>query len=302
MKVFTKEAEKTLFEQVPVVLIEAPLQRLLYIRISQAGIEQENWQETLTEATREVFGAEDTDLYICFDRDIFVMNRAINYKRLDSFMTHLTQKLSPASLSKELASLFEVGVHSLRIKEICLKKIEAKRIEDEIAARQKAAKASNTLPNVTTENFTNEELVKTLSKRRKERKTLEVLAVEDDMFSQKLIKNALAQHYSLTLTGDGRGAMLHYLHKAPDILFLDIGLPDIDGHTVLKKIFEVDPEAYVVMFSGQGDRENVMKAIDHGARGFVGKPFTQEKLIQYIVKSPFVIEKMQGVPHGYYNR
>ena len=84
-----------------------------------------------------------------------------------------------------------------------------------------------------------------------------------------------------------------YVNKAPAVRFLDIGLPDIDGHTVLKKVFEIDPDAYVVMFSGNGDKENVMKAVKTGAKGFVGKPFTKDKLYQYIDKSPFVQTKQK---------
>ena len=50
------------------------------------------------------------------------------------------------------------------------------------------------------------------------------------------------------------------------------------------------------MFSGNGDRDNVLKAIELGAKGFVGKPFTKDKLFQYIEKSPFIQEKSrQGV-------
>ena len=85
---------------------------------------------------------------------------------------------------------------------------------------------------------------------------------------------------------------MNYVNKAPDVLFLDIGLPDINGHDVLERLFKLDPQAYVVMFSGNGDRENVLKAVELGAKGFVGKPFTQEKLIQYIEKSPFIQEKL----------
>ena len=95
------------------------------------------------------------------------------------------------------------------------------------------------------------------------------------------------------MTGDGQGALMGYVNKAPDVLFLDIGLPDIDGHAVLEKIFKLDPDAYVVMFSGNKDRDNVMKAVELGAKGFVGKPFTSEKLLQYIQKSPFIQAKQK---------
>ena len=86
---------------------------------------------------------------------------------------------------------------------------------------------------------------------------------------------------------------MSYVNKAPDVLFLDIGLPDINGHEVLEKLFKLDPDAYVVMFSGNGDKENIMKAVELGAKGFVGKPFSQEKLLQYIQKSPFIQEKQK---------
>jgi len=112
--------------------------------------------------------------------------------------------------------------------------------------------------------------------------------VEDDLFSQRLVANVLQSKFELTMAEDGQGAIMGYVKHAPDVLFLDIGLPDIDGHAVLEKLFQIDPQAYVVMFSGNGDKENVMKAITLGAKGFVGKPFSEDKLLQYIHKSPFI--------------
>jgi two-component system chemotaxis response regulator CheY len=84
------------------------------------------------------------------------------------------------------------------------------------------------------------------------------------------------------------------------VLFLDIGLPDIDGLKVLERIFKLDPQAYVVMFSGNGSKEHIMRAVELGARGFVGKPFTKEKLFQYIEKSPFVQARhVKEISHGH---
>lgn len=295
MNVIMQGAEKMLRNRTAFLTLNDPHLRCMFIRLSQVKIEQKDWSYLLIATARDVINEDNIDLYFCQDSDVFVVGRTLTYKKLEQFMTHLTQKLAPVSLA-ELASLFEFGVDGGRIRAICDRKIENIKILQNKRA-QEASKA-RAVSSVDACDTLDHDLVSSLCRRRKERKTLEVLAVEDDPFSQKLIKNVLEKYYSLTLTGDGRGAILNYLRKAPDILFLDIGLPDIDGHEVLKKIFEMDPDAYVVMFSGKGDRENVMRAIDCGAKGFIGKPFTQEKLLQYIDKSPFVIAKMQGVSHG----
>ena len=66
--------------------------------------------------------------------------------------------------------------------------------------------------------------------------------------------------------------------KAPDILFLDIQMPEMDGHEILLKIKEKMPNLYVVMVSGNSDIENVKRAIALGANGFLVKPLNINKL------------------------
>jgi FixJ family two-component response regulator len=56
------------------------------------------------------------------------------------------------------------------------------------------------------------------------------------------------------------------------------------------------------MFSGNGDRDNIIKAMQLGAKGFVGKPFTKDKLIAYIEKSPFIIAKNNQERTNEYSR
>lgn len=126
------------------------------------------------------------------------------------------------------------------------------------------------------------ELVRTISSRRLARAALEILVVEDDPFSRKLINNSLRGDFTITGAEDGQAAIMLYAVKAPDIVFLDIEMPDITGHDVLSKLMLIDPGAYIVMLSGNGNRENIMRAMSSGAKGFVGKPFTREKLISYI--------------------
>jgi len=184
-----------------------------------------------------------------------------------------------------------VGVHWRKLESLCRAKLEL----EKTAVASEEPSIIDFKSNASIFESINHDLIQSLQKRRSSRKSLEVMIVEDDPFSQKLVSNILNDHYSVHVTSDGYGALMSYVNFAPDVLFLDIGLPDIDGHEVLEKIFIIDPNAYVVMLSGNGDKENIMKAVTSGAKGFVGKPFTQEKLFQYIEKSPYVQEKTSKI-------
>lgn len=70
-----------------------------------------------------------------------------------------------------------------------------------------------------------------------------------------------------------------YREKHPDIVFLDIQMPDKDGLAALKEIKELNAKAYVVMVSGYGSADNVKTAIDAGAKGFIVKPYNVNRIM-----------------------
>lgn len=300
MSVITRNAERLFFEELKMFRDEFPTYRCVYLRFSQLEQDKEIWFETLLDTTRRFFNDDFNSIYLCYDGDVFLLTRTMTHKRLEQFLAHLTPQLTPALL-QGLASLFEIGVDWPRLRTLSEKKIENFEIykaQQKSLMEQKRDLLSSASVRQTVESVSSE-MVFSLPLRRTERRTPEVMVVEDDLFSQKLVTNALRGKYSVSMTRDGQGAILNYVTKAPDVLFLDIGLPDITGHEVLEKLFRIDPDAYVVMFSGNGDRENVMRAIELGAKGFVGKPFTQEKLIHYIERSPFIQAKLKReMPHG----
>ncbi|MCB1563320.1 MAG: response regulator [Alphaproteobacteria bacterium] len=302
MLVIVKNAERTLLQELKNCWEHFPAYRCLHLKSSQFNEGEEEWLDQVLETAKAVLDDKSAQFYLCRDKDVFVITRTTTQKTIDRFLAHLSPKLGPAlqaCIKPGLASLFEIGVDWPKLRALCERKIG----ELEYAARKQQQKTPETLDKVSAhETFKtlDRNLVDSLSSRREKRDTPEIMVVEDDLFSQKLVGNALKNKYSLSVTGDGRGAILNYVNKAPDVLFLDIGLPDINGHEVLAKLFELDPDAYVVMFSGNGDRENIMRAVELGAKGFVGKPFTQEKLLQYIQKSPF-IQKKQSREHAHGN-
>lgn len=288
----TKDTERQFLKVAKELEETQPSHRCLYLRFSRLECEKEKWLPYLLHALKEFSYNGATDIYMCHDDDLFILGRSWTYKRLEEFLICLAPKLAPAPLPRELATLFEVGVDWPRLRTLCAKKIE----NIELLKQQSGVKKQDVINKASREdafNTLDRDLISSLAMRRDMRDRIEIMVVEDDPFSQKLISNTLGKEYSYSVTADGQGAIMNYIAKAPDVLFLDIGLPDIDGHEVLKKLFKLDPSAYVVMFSGNGDKENVMKAIQLGAKGFVGKPFSKDKLFQYIEKSPFIQAKQK---------
>lgn len=109
-----------------------------------------------------------------------------------------------------------------------------------------------------------------------------VLLVEDDPVTRWMVRNALKNECHLSTADTGNKAFAVYNSFQPDLVFLDIGLPDKSGYEVLEWITRNDPGARVVMFSGQDDLDNITNALDEGACGFIAKPFLKENLLHYI--------------------
>ncbi|MDE3060929.1 MAG: response regulator [Pseudomonadota bacterium] len=119
-------------------------------------------------------------------------------------------------------------------------------------------------------------------KRRSGRHPPHVLIVEDDPLTRRVVVGILGEANAMITEENARGAVASYLLYAPDIVFLDIGLPDISGFDVLDQIMTIDPDAFVIMFSSHDDAQNIGKALAAGAKGFVSKPFKKETLKSFI--------------------
>ncbi len=292
MKTIIKNSENRLYNDLKALWQTSPHDRCIHLRFSALNIPIDTWLEPLFQIFKTYFENDINTIYITHDADIFITSSTFTNKQIDMFMTHFKNILSSAPLNG-LATIHEIGVSWPKLRDIC----EKKQTDLQISQAKLQKKALEKLNAETTEQALqtlDKELISSLAKRRKMRENIIIMVVEDDLFTQKLVKNSINDQYDLSITGDGKSAVINYINKAPDVLFLDIGLPDINGHDVLKKIFQIDPSAYVVMFSGNGDRDNIMKAIELGAKGFVAKPFTKDKIHQYIDKSPFTQAKFKS--------
>jgi len=114
-----------------------------------------------------------------------------------------------------------------------------------------------------------------------------VLVVDDAAFMRKVLSDALASggHEVVGEAGDGDAALAAYQDLQPDLVTLDITMPQKDGLATLRELVELDPEARVVICSALGQESKVLDAIKAGAKDFVVKPFERERLLGAVEKA-----------------
>lgn len=130
--------------------------------------------------------------------------------------------------------------------------------------------------------------VKSIPLRREKRRDPMVLIIEDDRFTASYTSNILSHQYELVVSREGEDGVCRYIDCAPDIVFLDIHLPGLSGHQTLQAIKAVDPKAFVVMLSVDTHRNSIIQASAAGAKNFIKKPFSKQRLIKTLRTSPFI--------------
>jgi CheY-like chemotaxis protein len=130
--------------------------------------------------------------------------------------------------------------------------------------------------------------VSSVSVRRKRRKDPVVLVVEDDRFTATYAANILNKEYEVVSAKTGEEAIIKHIDHAPDLVFLDIHLPGLNGHETLSAIKKADLDAFVVMLSVDTVKSNIVSATQSGAAGFLKKPFTKDRLLHAANQSPFI--------------
>lgn len=113
-----------------------------------------------------------------------------------------------------------------------------------------------------------------------------VLLIEDDRTTRRMVSKAIGEYCNLIEASSAGNGAAKYINFNPDIVFLDLELPDNNGHNVLEWIMYNDPGAHVVLFSGSCNDYNVQKALHNGAKGYVSKPFDVDLMIHYISNCP----------------
>ena len=109
-----------------------------------------------------------------------------------------------------------------------------------------------------------------------------VLIVDDSRTSRRILKDIL-ERAGYNIAGEainGKEGVTAYAKLQPDIVTMDITMPEMDGIEALKAIKAEFPDAMVVMITAAGQKDKMMEAVKLGATEFVSKPFVEETVIE----------------------
>ena len=113
-----------------------------------------------------------------------------------------------------------------------------------------------------------------------------ILIVDDAAFMRMMIKDILTKNgYNVAGEAEnGAKAMEKYNELKPDLVLMDITMPEVDGIQALKNIKASDPNAKIIMCSAMGQQAMVIEAIQSGAKDFIVKPFQADRLLEAVKK------------------
>ncbi|WP_256761362.1 response regulator [Cohnella sp. WQ 127256] len=114
-----------------------------------------------------------------------------------------------------------------------------------------------------------------------------ILIVDDAAFMRMMIRDILTKNgYEVVGEAqDGAQAIEKYKELNPDLITMDITMPEMDGITALKEIRKLDTNVKVIMCSAMGQQAMVIDAIQAGAKDFIVKPFQADRVIEAIKKT-----------------
>jgi len=114
---------------------------------------------------------------------------------------------------------------------------------------------------------------------------MKVLTVDDAAFMRLRLKKLLEEAgHTVAEAATGTEAVQVYAAFRPDVVLMDITMPEMDGIAATAAIRAQDPDARIIMVSALGQQEMVIRAIQAGARDFVVKPFDADRVLAAITK------------------
>ena len=109
---------------------------------------------------------------------------------------------------------------------------------------------------------------------------MHLLVVDDDPATRLLLSKVLSKAgYSVQLAADAEAALVHLQNGSFALLITDINLPGMNGHTLIGRARETQPDLPVIVMTSEGGFEAIRRSFEHKAQGFLGKPFEHVQLV-----------------------
>jgi CheY-like chemotaxis protein len=228
---------------------------------------------------RPVLADRKAALYRFHDGDIVITWSGVQKAVLETLRDHLYARFQLTEADAPHA-YYDLQAHGEELRLLCKQKIaklEPESLADDVAPLPPPAPPIKPAP---------EQLKRfqRVSAWRPRRDKTEILVVEDQPFSSKLLRSMLDRTCKAHTAATAEQALEWYLGHAPDIVFLDIELPGMDGHQFAGTVTTFDPQAFIIMVTANNRAGDVARAKHNGARAFVTKPFSKRKIYDCIRK------------------
>jgi two-component system, chemotaxis family, chemotaxis protein CheY len=115
---------------------------------------------------------------------------------------------------------------------------------------------------------------------------MKLMIVDDSKIMRQMIMDVCKQFNGLTIVataGDGEEAISSFKKVRPEIITMDLTMPNLDGVGAIKEIIRLDPTVKILVISALSDQETALESISEGAQGFLYKPFSKEELTEAIL-------------------
>lgn len=293
MIIIDRDADRKLMQTLEALRIEPDTTRCLHFKTPKEMLAKSNLQllqHHIMTSLEQRLPSLPSQVYLCEDGDVFILAPQMQGKQARQVILDVGTHLNiPAD--DRLANFYELDAHVNKLLILVEEKVEKRyKLEQSMRDAREEQKAQVKKQSILSSIMLTEK-IPDIHTRRSERTTIEIMVIEDDAFSRRLVEKVMKNVGLITSLASAETSLDTYTRVAPDMLFLDINLPDVTGHDLLQQIIKIDAHAYVVMLSGNADRSNITTSIQYGAKGFIAKPFTTEKLFQYIKRCPTIQHK-----------
>ncbi len=114
-------------------------------------------------------------------------------------------------------------------------------------------------------------------------KKLTAMVVEDEKVANELLSSTFKNFFSdVTSAFDGKEALRLYEENIPDIVFVDIIMPEMDGIELSRRIKEINPNQIIIVISASNDIQKISESIEIGVNSFIQKPIDTKKIIELL--------------------
>lgn len=221
----------------------------LYFQSSKLSLKPT--EEEILLSVRPVLEGKSSTVYFFEDCDIVIVWSGTQKTILETLCSRLYESLG--SIERNLHKYYDLQANANDLRSLCKQKINApSAIAPKNAVEKSEDQAVFKPPSQEQVRVFREGLYS-----RGYRVQPEILIVEDQPFSSSLLLSLLARTHKTHVAADAKKAWNLYLEHAPDIVFLDIELPEVNGHQLAGELHKLDPQAFIVMVTGNNYAKDV---------------------------------------------